>query len=335
MILGRLFKVLLDKELGGADGAGAGVGAGAGTGTAAPVVIEKDEQDFYKIPSKDDEGEPERKKGGKDKDEPENLTDDDDEEKGEDLGAEGGEDDGEDKGEDGGEDDGEEGKGDAKPQLLRLDPESLEALRGPREQKQEEEPQLSPEQIKKIFNPVQVTDDVVAGIRSEDPKVAADTLQKFANATVLNAVSIAKALIAKKEKEFESRLQPLAQQHEQSAAAQRKEAFFKANPDLTKYPKMVKLAALEVSHLHPDGREKTGQEIFAEVAKNVRKELKEMGVALTPNNSREANHGAGSGKGNGGVPPPNRMSGSGRSGSDSTRQAPKPNAGDADIYRRR
>lgn len=264
--------------------------------------------------------------------------------------AEGGEGEGEgreDFGAKGGEGEGVEGEGGdgqppvkktvkAQPQLLRLDPESLNALReglAPRETERGE-PQLTPDQIKKIFNPVEVTPESFAKLRSEDPKVAMAGYQELLNAAVVNATSIAKVMIQKKTKEFEAAMGPIAAQAEQQTATQRKEAFYKEFPVLSKYPKIVKLAAMEVSPTHADGREKTAQEVYREVASLAQKELGQLGVKVElTKQSRPANHGAGGG--NGGVPQPNRFSTPGRSGGDLQKKPAKPNAADADIYVRR
>ncbi len=235
-----------------------------------------------------------------------------------------------DKGTEGGEDEGAEGaegdKGaDDKTPLLRLDPETIAQLREGLGIKQQAEPegrqqeQLSPDQIKAMLNPVEVNEQMVAEIRSEDPKVAAAGMLKLQQATVKNAVSIARVLIQKEAAKFEAAMGPLFQQQQEAQLASTKNEFYTMHKDLAKYDKVVKAIASEV-----DGTGKSKAQIFNEVAKATRATLKTMGINLTT-----ANPGAGGGKP---VPKANGIGSSGRSGGDDNGQKGKNNNPDADIY---
>lgn len=221
------------------------------------------------------------------------------------------------------------------PVIMKLDAETLAALRqqAPAAPAARQEPaKLTPQQLKEMLNPVEVTDEIVANMVHEDPAVRKLTMQNFANATVKNAVSVARVLIKQARQEVEAALGPISQNMEKQQAEAQKGEFYTINKDLVKYEKIVGLAASEVSHLNADGTEKTKAQIFKEVADKTRVTLKGYGISLSPN----ANPGAGPANGNGNrqVPAPNRLSGSGRSGGDNNGQRGKGNNPDADIYSR-
>jgi len=217
----------------------------------------------------------------------------------------------------------------AKPATLKLDAESIAALReavAPKQAAVAQEPaRMSAEQLKAVLNPVEVTDDIVAGIRDENPEVVKATLQNFANAAVKNAVSIARVMLQQAEKRVESALGPIAQQHQQAQQEAVKTTFFAKYPDLTKYGKLVVQAAQEIG-ADPASANFTPDQSMKAVADRVIATLTEYGVTLTP-----ANPGAG---GQQQVPKPNKLSPPGRSGGDTNGQRGKGNDADADIYKR-
>jgi hypothetical protein len=293
---------------------------GGGTGAGAPV-----EESMYKgtvIPAKESLGTgPE---DGDDEpvgsDEPEGEdTDfaDTDKPEGEDLG-------------------GDEGEGSDKPEaekpqpFLRIAPEDLAAIRGNADKGQPgaAEPKLSDAQIKQLVNPVEVTPELVAAIGHEDPVVRGKALQQFAEATVKNAVSLARLMIQRKEKEFEARLGPITEQHQQAKLQETKASFYGQYKDLAKYDIIVKAAAEEVSPTDANGREKSREQIFKEVAGLTKKKLVALGLNIQQPN---ANHSVGAGKS---VPGANKFSSSGRSGGDQHSGKGKANNPDAEIYAR-
>lgn len=227
-------------------------------------------------------------------------------------------------------------KSEVKNPTLKLDPETIAELRkglAPQPLEKKSEPaKLSPQQLKEILNPVEVSADTLKSFGFENASPEQVTgFQNFANAVVKNAVSIARVMIDQKSKQFESTIAPIAQNMEKAQLDQTKNDFYSANKDLVKYEKIVKLAAAEVNPQKADGSMKTKDEIFKEVAEATRTTLKGYGVVInTP-----ANPGAG-GNGNSGkqVPAPNKLSPSGRSGGDTNGQRGKPNDADADIYKR-
>lgn len=223
--------------------------------------------------------------------------------------------------------DGEEKpEGEEKPApMLRLDPETIAQLRGDRAQREEPEgDKLSSDQIKAMLNPVEVTDQLVAELRSEDPKVAREAQQKLQLATVKNAVSITRVLINNARKEVEKALAPLMQHQQTTQLTQTRSEFYSANKDLAKYDKVVKAVTAELGE-DPAAANMTKAQIFKEVSKRARAELKGMGINL----AQPANLGAQGGKT---VPKPNGVAPGGRSGGDSNGQGGKQNNPDADIY---
>lgn len=258
--------------------------------------------------------------------------------KGADEGAEGGEgDEGEGTGEGTGEGEGE-GEGEVKPTVLKLDAETIAALRGQRgEQRQErQEVQLTDqqraEQARKMFNPVEVTPEVLQSLGFENPTPEqVKGFQGFANSVVKNAVSIAKVMIQRKEEEFQQMMGPLTEHYEKAQVAQTRSEFYGTFKHLEKYDKIVKAAAAEVNPKNADGSSKSKIQVFKEVAASTVATLKSLGVVVqTPN----ANHGAAGNNQQRQVPNPNRSGApAGRSGGDN-RQGGKPNNPDADIYAR-
>lgn len=313
-ILGQLMTMLRAPKTDGDEG-------GGDPAAGAPI-----ETSLYgkgiPIPGKDNAGADDNADAGAEEDgggETEDFGDDNAGE-GEDLG-----------GEDGAADEGEQKPADEKPQpFLRIAPEDLAAIRGNagKDGSGDAEPKLTQEQINKLVNPVQVTPELVAAIGHEDPVVRGKALQQFAEATVKNAVSLARLMIQRKEKEFEARLQPIASQHEEIERNRVMGEFYGANKDLVKYELFVKAAVEEVNPKNPDGSLKSRQQIFKEVAAGARKKLADMGLKI---NQPNANHSA---EAKNGVPQANRFSASGRSGGDQHSGKGKPNNADADIYAR-
>jgi hypothetical protein len=218
-----------------------------------------------------------------------------------------------------------------KPQpFLRIAPEDLAAIRGNADKGQPgaAEPKLTDAQVKQLVNPVEVTADLVAAIRSDDPAVATKALQGFAEATVKNAVSLARLMIQRKEKEIEARLGPITEQHQQAKLQETKASFYGQYKDLAKYDIIVKAAAEEVSPTDANGREKSREQIFKEVAGLTKKKLVALGLNIQQPN---ANHSVGAGKS---VPGANKFSSSGRSGGDQHSGKGKANNPDAEIYAR-
>lgn len=218
-----------------------------------------------------------------------------------------------------------------KPQVMKLDAETIAALRGqaaaaaPATQTS---PKLSPQQLKEMLNPVEVSPATLQAMGFENPsneQVAG--FQNFANAVTKNAVSIARVMIQQARKEVEGIVAPLSQQHQQSQQDALKNSFYGSNKDLSKYEKIVAIAAKETSQFNLDGSEKSPEALMKEVADKARATLKEYGINL----SAPANLGTAAGEQ---VPKPNRLSSVGRSGGDTNGQRGKPNNADADIYKR-
>lgn len=222
-------------------------------------------------------------------------------------------------------------------QVLKLDAESIAELRkavtpaAPTAKTEDSLP--SPQKLREMLNPVEVTGELLGelGFENTTPQQVAG-FQKFTNAIVKNAVSIARVIIDQKAKQFEAALSPISANMEKAQMDEVKTSFYSEHKDLTKYEKIVKLASAEVDPVKADGSPKSRAEIFKEVAEKTRATLKEYGVNLTP-----ANPGA-----DGEVeqvqvtkvPSPNKLSSSGRSGGDTNGQRGKPNDADADIYKR-
>lgn len=335
------------------EGGGGGAPVGGAPGKAAAGT-----ENFYGADAGgDDSGsdlEPKAKKGKLDTEAgTSSVIEDDDDEGKDDAGAEGaGEGDGEGDGEgEGGDEDfgdlkefldeekeegaeGEEaGKGKkavkAEPAVLKIDPESLKQLRDSVAPagKQEAGEQLTPQQLRALLNPVEVTEDTLKSLGFEAPTPEqVKGFQQFSNAIVKNAYSLTKVMLQKKEEELMGLIQPLLGGYQQAQQSQQKQAFFTKYPSLTKYERLVKAAAQEVSATNADGSPKSQDQIFKEVAAATVATMRDLGISFKPN----ANPGAG---GRSLVPPPNKQSPSGRSGGVG-KAGGKTNDADGDIYAR-
>lgn len=216
--------------------------------------------------------------------------------------------------------------------VLQLSPETIAALRGERQETGPKVP--TKEEVAKLLNPVVVTDDMVAAIRSDDPAVVKQALQSLMMATVKNAYSIAKVMIQRKEQEFDERLGPITEQHQKAQLAQTRNEFYSTNGHLKKYDTIVKAAAREIDPNHADGSPKTQKQIFTEVATKTLVTLKSLGIVVAKPNANPGAAGAPIVKRSGNVPGPNRLSPAGRSGGGQAATKTNDNNPDADIYRR-
>lgn len=215
------------------------------------------------------------------------------------------------------------------PALLKLDPESIAALRQQTAQPgQQQGEKLTPQQIRELLNPVEVTPETLKalGFTETTPEQVAG-FQNFANAIVKNAYSLAKVMISKKEEQLMGMIQPLLGGYQEARVSQTKQAFFTKYPSLTKYEKLVKASAQEVSATNPDGSDKSQEQIFKEVAAATVATMRSLGITIQKPN---ANPGAAGGRP---VPQPNKASPAGRSGGNGNAGG-KPNDADADIYAR-
>jgi len=325
----------------GEGGEGGGGDAGAGTAPAAPAGdagagAGSGEQggSFYPGRQPQDDGEGDEGKAGA----------------GDGTGGEG-------EGGEGGEDDGltdaerellNEGKpqvgADGKPivqpkapapaNTVKLDPESLAELRStlrPNQQREQAPQNMSPEEVAKTFNPVVVTPETLKsfGFAEATPEQVAG-FQNFANATVKNAVSIARVLIQREAERFEQFLTPISSHIQTQQAEHAKNEFYSTYPILKSYENIVKAAANEVSPTNADGAQKSRQQIYKEVASRTMQTLRSLNVQVTGKPAAGANHSAGQARS---VGRPNALPGPGRSGS-SGPAGGKPNNPDADIYSR-
>lgn len=210
---------------------------------------------------------------------------------------------------------------------LRIDPRDLAAIT---QQKQSQgEDKLTPEQLRTMLNPVEVTEDTLKSLGFAEPtREQVKGFQDFSNSVVKNAVSVARLLIQKETKRFEQAMGPLTQHYQSQQMAQTKQAFFTEYKDLARYEEVMKIAANEVEETRPDGSQKSQKQLFKEVAVLTRKKLQALGVKIEQPN---ANHSAGA---KGGVPKAANSSAPGRSGGDQHSGKGKPNNADADIYAR-
>lgn len=228
-----------------------------------------------------------------------------------------------------GQEEGEQEEGEEvekkEPTFLRIHPDDLKKVASPVGQQQEEK--MTPEQLRAAFNPVEVTEDTLKALGFAEPtREQVKGFQEFANATVKNAVSIARLLIQKETKRFEQAVVPLQGYYQEQQRNQAFQRFYTQHKDLAKFPQIVKIALNEVEPTNPDGSPMSEQQLFKAVAVASRKQLQNLGVKI---NQPNANHSAGNGKP---VPKANKFSSPGRSGGDQRSNNTRQNNPDADIY---
>lgn len=226
----------------------------------------------------------------------------------------------------------EEVKEEIKPTVMKLDAETIAALRAQGASSatvKKVEETLSPEQIRELLNPVEVKEDSIKMLLDPEATMPqkVKALQDLLNATVKNSTSITRLMMDRKEREFNSLLTPIMRARQEAELAQTKTEFYETNKDLLKYEKIVKQAATEVLPTNLDGSQKTKTQIFKEVGAKTRATLKEFGIDLKAAN-------LGSEKKVTVVPKPNKLSDSGRSGGDNSKGKGSDNNPDADIYKR-
>jgi hypothetical protein len=146
---------------------------------------------------------------------------------------------------------------------------------------QSQEPELSPEQVKQLLNPIEVTADSLRafGIESATPEMV-QGVQAIFQATVKNAVSVSNLLIEQKLRSTLAPYEPYVNFVQQQQAKQHIDSFYTKHGDLKKYEKFVQISAQQISPRQQDGSMKSADQVYDEVATNVRNMLKEAGVTI-------------------------------------------------------
>lgn len=223
------------------------------------------------------------------------------------------------------------GKKAAEPATLRLHPDDVKALRGADKQGQQQQRQPSPEEVKKLLNPVTVTPEYLKALGFEEPTEGqVKGFQQFANDIARNAFSMAKLYVQQQADQFSGALQPLQQAYQAQQVEQAKQQFYTSYPGLQKYGTVVAQVAAEIK---AQGREGSAKDLFRAVAVETINRLRGMGLKDV---SLKANHGAGGQQGGqqqqrSAVPRPNLTATPGRSQNGGQSGGSKNNP-DADIY---
>jgi len=201
-------------------------------------------------------------------------------------------------------------------------------VNGANVRQQQQQKQLSQEEVDKLLNPVRVTAETMAemGIENATPKQIA-AYQKLMNAAVKNATSVMSMQLEQRMRSIQEYAAPMERFYQEQAAARYKQDFFAEHKELAKYEKFVAAAAAQVSPTNADGSPKEVKAVMKEVADYVKDMLKTAGVNLSGEQQQQTTHSAGGG---GEVPRMASLQQSGRS------QAGAPRGGsnnpDASIY---
>lgn len=220
----------------------------------------------------------------------------------------------------------------AQPAVLRLDPETIAALRAQAAPPQQQAPQrLSQEALDKLLNPVRVNAELMKqlGFDAATPEQIKG-FQLFADSISKNATSIAQLIVQQQVERFNQQLAPIMEFHQQEQIKRTENEFYTSYPNLKNYAPLVKAAARQISPTKADGSDKSVKEVFGEISEVVMQTLKASGINLP---AGSANHSAGAG-GQGGqqgqVPTANSVASPGRSATGGG--GGKPNHPDASIY---
>ncbi len=144
-------------------------------------------------------------------------------------------------------------------------------------------PSLSPEEIDRLLNPVKVTPEEVAeafGITEATPQQI-KAIEKLLAKSVKHSTSLATLMLEERARKIQSEMSPIQQQFEQYQRVEARNALIAKHPYLDKYDELVKVAANQISPVHANGRDKTRDEIFDEVAGFVKNTLAKSGVNLS------------------------------------------------------
>lgn len=198
---------------------------------------------------------------------------------------------------------------------------------------EEQEQQLTPEEIEKLLNPVKVSrEDMAELFGIEDPATISDKrLQKFQallQATVKNSNSVSNVMIEARMRKLMEQAAPMEQFYRQQEAERQKATFYSRHENLKQYGRLVQAAAAQVQAT-PGMTAEQAMDAIATAAKAM---LKEAGIdpdAAGDNSSSgsDTTHGADSSKG---VPKMASLQKSGRGTGPAKNGAS--NNPDADIY---
>lgn len=243
-----------------------------------------------------------------------------------------GEDEG-DEGEDGGEgaDDGGEGddaealENDKIAKIAEAVARGMSSSRGGDER--QTETKLSPDEIKKLLNTYEVSEEVLRELGFNEPSAPQiKAFQNFVNGIVKNATSVTNVIFQNELQKLRGELTPIRAHVEETRMSQARNMFFSRNKHLKKYEPIVKSVALGFNAKRADGSEMTVDEVSKGIARETERLLGEAGIKVSRKGDG-ANHGADHGAG--GVPRMASLAGSGRS---STRGNTGKKSDDADMY---
>jgi hypothetical protein len=198
-------------------------------------------------------------------------------------------------------------------------------------------PQLTPEQIKKLLNPIEITPEVLKGLGIAEPtEEQVKAYQAFTGMITKHMVSVMNLREENLMRKITEYATPMERFYQEQAAQRERDSFYKEFPKLQKFDKFVKFAATQVKPTDERGREKTLAQVRKEVANYTKNLLKDAGVDLDASGDEEDNdngsnttHGAPESRGSG-VPRMSSMQTGGRSGG--TNKGGGGNNPDADIY---
>lgn len=151
-----------------------------------------------------------------------------------------------------------------------------------RNRKPEPPAQLTPEQVKALLNPIELTKEDAReafGIEDASPQQL-KALEKFLLKAVKHSTSLSRMVGDERVREVEHRLTPIQQQYEMQKQVEARNYLLSRHPVLADYEALVKVGANQISPTHPDGRSKTRDEVIDEIAIFVTDTMAKSGVDI-------------------------------------------------------
>lgn len=142
-------------------------------------------------------------------------------------------------------------------------------------------PPLTPEEIKKLLNPIEITKEEVMAAFGVDPTPEQmKALEAILNKPVRNATALANLMAEQKLRKLEQTFAPIQAQHAEVQIKETRNAFHARHPAMKKYDELVAVATQQVSPVKANGKQKSRDEIFDDVAAHVTGILAKSGVKL-------------------------------------------------------
>ncbi len=137
------------------------------------------------------------------------------------------------------------------------------------------EPQMSQEDFEKAFNVYKASPELLAQLRSEDPKIALQAVHALRDGIIRQAMTMAEYRVQQHlEKLLGEHVAPLQSYVTEQQATSFRNDFFKKNPELEKYESLVDAVSVKLEKSGWKG--KTRDEVFKKYAEETNTIVKQL-----------------------------------------------------------